>query len=267
MVSVLKRVLTVTTPENVVLALQLAGAGSRFIAALLDGMLEMAILVVIGAMIAFVGWSLGKLGVDMGAYTTLAVAVGLVAAFMLLAGYFVFFESRWNGQTPGKRVMGLRVIRDGGLPIDFPAALLRNLCRAADFLPALYGVGLLSILVSREYKRLGDYVAGTLVVEEGEGMAPPAAGHPPGRAEYVLLGDSALRRLPLLTRKQYEAARRYIERSGELQKNVAEQLGQKIAGSIAEVLQEQEPTGQSGRYLQEVVAAYEERVLRRPRVG
>lgn len=260
----LRKALTITTPENVVLSFEVAGVGSRFIACLLDTVLEGAGLVVIGAMALFLGWSLDQLGVSRSSFMTLLVAITLVVMFALLCGYYILFESRWNGQTPGKKVMGLRVIRDGGLPIDFPAALVRNLCRAADFLPALYGIGLVSILVSDDYKRLGDYVAGTLVVKERrEGALPPPRDQV-SRMEYVLLKDLALRRISQVSRGQYEAARRYLERSGELEMGVAKGLAEKIARPIAEVLGEEPPVAEWTHYLEEVVAAYEERVLRRP---
>jgi hypothetical protein len=89
---------------------------------------------------------------------------------ILLTAFFVewllpaWFEANWNGQTPGKRAMGLAVLNDDGTPLRWPAALTRNLLRAVDFLPLLYGVGLVAMLVNRDFKRLGDLAAGTVVV-------------------------------------------------------------------------------------------------------
>jgi hypothetical protein len=100
----------------------------------------------------------------------------IIGVFLLNSAYFAFFETIWNGQTPGKRYAQLRVMKDDGRPISAYEAILRNLLRIVDQLPALYGVGLISILFSKQSKRLGDYVAGTVVVHERslEGVRPVA---------------------------------------------------------------------------------------------
>lgn len=259
----MRRALTITTPENVVLSFELAGVGSRFIACLLDSLLQgLGVVILVGIVVA--GTELfERIGLRAVWGSAVLLAVMSLAIFALLSGYYIFFESRWNGQTPGKKAVGLRVVRDGGLPIDFPAAVVRNLCRAADFLPALYAIGLVSILVSKDYKRLGDYVAGTLVVKERkeEGLAPPVEQSP--RKQYVLLDEFALRRISQLSRGQYEAAKRYVERSGQLDRGLAERLGEKIGKRIGEVLQAEPPGADWVRYLEEVVGAYEERMSRR----
>jgi hypothetical protein len=84
--------------------------------------------------------------------------------FALYNGYFILFEWLWNGQTPGKRLLHIRVIKRGGYALRFFDTLLRNLLRVVDFLPFFYGVGLASLLFTRDSQRLGDLVAGTLVV-------------------------------------------------------------------------------------------------------
>src|SRR4029077_8367228 len=94
------------------------------------------------------------------------VAILVLAYFVLYFGYFAIFEILWNGQTPGKRKEGLRVIKDSGRPITPAEAVGRNLMRIVDQLPALYAVGICSVLLSRQNKRLGDFVAGTIVVHE-----------------------------------------------------------------------------------------------------
>jgi uncharacterized RDD family membrane protein YckC len=94
------------------------------------------------------------------------LAFVVLAYFVLYFGYFAIFEVLWNGQTPGKRKEGLRVIKDSGRPITPAEAVGRNLMRIVDQLPALYAVGICSVLLSRQNKRLGDFVAGTIVVHE-----------------------------------------------------------------------------------------------------
>jgi hypothetical protein len=95
----------------------------------------------------------------------LAGVFGLVA-FALLWGYYIFFETLWNGQSPGKRWVGLRVIAHDGTPIGVSATLIRNLVRIVDFLPLYYGIGVVTMFIDRQSRRLGDFAAGTLVVYE-----------------------------------------------------------------------------------------------------
>ena len=148
--------LEVETPDHVVLRYDLAGGGNRGFAAIVDFII--ATLIVIGAL-----WG----------FTTLATGVGAVRPFfgvlVLLTfaiawSYFVLLEWLWQGQTVGKRLYGLRVIRDDGAPAGFIAVLIRNLLRIVDFLPAFYGLGLLMIIVTSRSQRLGDMAAGTYVV-------------------------------------------------------------------------------------------------------
>jgi uncharacterized RDD family membrane protein YckC len=123
--------------------------------------------------------------IDLAIRFAIIMAVGMVAlqfgeagmGVMLLAAFFVewllpaWFEAVWRGQTPGKRAMGLTVLNDDGTPVRWPGALTRNLLRAVDFLPFFYGIGLAAMLVSRDFKRLGDLAAGTVVVYQAEKAA------------------------------------------------------------------------------------------------
>jgi hypothetical protein len=87
-------------------------------------------------------------------------------------GYFIVFEALWNGQTPGKRLLGLRVVRDGGYPIDFGASLIRNLIRVGEQIVGYYILATISALISPENKRLGDLAAGTIVVRDARLVEP-----------------------------------------------------------------------------------------------
>jgi uncharacterized RDD family membrane protein YckC len=101
------------------------------------------------------------------------IAGFIIVSFIIFFGYFIFFETIWSGQTPGKRWMKLRVIQDDGRPINFFAALTRNLIRFADMvIPPFYSVGIISVFASARAKRLGDYVANTVVVKERAAEAP-----------------------------------------------------------------------------------------------
>lgn len=150
--------LEVETPDHVVLRYDLAGAGNRGFAALVD--VVVATLLVIGMVAVF-----AVLGAALPARVALA-AQGLAVLLTLLVGwsYFVVLEWLWEGRTLGKRMFGLRVITADGSPAPFTAVLIRNLLRIVDFLPAFYGLGLLAVVVSPRSQRLGDLAAGTYVV-------------------------------------------------------------------------------------------------------
>jgi len=165
--------LTIDTPEQTALEYPIAGIGSRFLAVLADTAIQavLAFFVVVGGSILGVGLAaFGGLGPQW------VVAIVVFLLFLLYSGYFALFEIFWNGQTPGKRYAQIRVIKDDGRPIGAYEAMVRNVLRIADALPAMYGVGLVSIFLSRQSKRLGDFVAGTVVVHEKtlEGVRPYA---------------------------------------------------------------------------------------------
>ncbi|HLJ94441.1 MAG TPA: RDD family protein, partial [Gemmataceae bacterium] len=161
----------IETPEQIDVSLELAGLGSRFVARVLDWMIKLGIAVVVGILGAIV---LGLLGYAPGAKTVsiyvLTLLVGLFYAFFL--GYDIYFEVRRNGQTPGKRRAGIRVIREEGAPLDFRSACIRNLLGTADFLPAFYLLGGLFVLLTPRNQRLGDLAAGTIVIRERAVAAP-----------------------------------------------------------------------------------------------
>jgi len=144
----------VATPEGIELTLRLAGPVPRALAWSIDFLLRGALVFIVGMLAS----RLGKAG----------WGVILIVAFFVEWLLPAWFEAFWGGQTPGKRMFRLAVLNDDGTPVRWPAALTRNLLRAADFLPFLYGVGLLCMLVNRDFKRLGDLAAGTVVVYQGE---------------------------------------------------------------------------------------------------
>jgi len=156
--------LTIETPEQTALEFPLAGIGSRFLALAADTLLQLAAIWVLVMIMAIFAISLGSLFSGRAGLWTFAVFVFVV--FTIQFGYFAFFEALWNGQTPGKRWTHLRVIKDSGRPITAYDAILRNLIRIVDALPTMYATGVITMLISRENKRVGDYAAGTVVVHE-----------------------------------------------------------------------------------------------------
>jgi len=144
----------VATPEGIELTLRLAGPVPRALAWGIDLTIRLAVLFAISMAASL----LGRAG----------MGVILLAAFFVEWLLPAWFEASWNGQTPGKRAMGIAVLNDDGTPLRWPGALTRNLLRAVDFLPVLYGVGLVAMLANRDFKRLGDLAAGTVVVYSNE---------------------------------------------------------------------------------------------------
>ncbi len=149
--------LEVETPDHVVLRYDLAGGGNRGFAAVVDFIV--ATLIVVGAL-----FGLSLLFNVVGAAANTLVGVLVLLTFLIAWSYFVLLEWLWQGQTIGKRLYGLRVIREDGAPAGFTAVLIRNVVRMVDFLPAFYGVGLLMIILTSRSQRLGDLAAGTYVV-------------------------------------------------------------------------------------------------------
>jgi uncharacterized RDD family membrane protein YckC len=157
-----QRIISIRTPENIELSYALAGPGSRAAAYFVDLLLMSA---VAQLMINAIAYGLALLLRILGANSELWVAaIATILSFAFYNGYFIIFEWLWNGQTPGKRLLHIRVIKHGGYSLRFFDMLLRNLLRAIDFLPLFYGVGLISLLLTRDSQRLGDLAAGTLVV-------------------------------------------------------------------------------------------------------
>lgn len=161
--------LVIETPERVELHYVLANVGNRFLAAAIDHLIQVVAVLIV---VLIAGWMTNWNLLEGAGGWTAAIAVFVV--FALYWGYFVFFETIWSGQTPGKRIMKLRVVREDGRPVRFFEVFVRNLIRVAlDIQPTFsYAVGVISIIFSPRSKRLGDFVAGTVVVKERATEAP-----------------------------------------------------------------------------------------------
>ena len=154
--------LTIATPEGVAISMTLAGAASRFVAALVDLIIQfgliVALLFVLGATGTRNGWVVGGF---------------TILIFLVVVGYDVAFEVLNSGRTPGKMMNGLRVVRVSGHPVGFLTSSIRNVIRPIDFLPGGYLLGATLILSTRKNQRLGDIVAGTLVVRQRAAKVVP----------------------------------------------------------------------------------------------
>lgn len=154
--------LSIDTPENVIFGYEVVGIGSRFMAALVDTGIIVVVQVVVYLTMLLIANNL----FDIDIFSGWVMAVFGLIAFVLLWGYYIFFEMLWNGQSPGKRLVGLRVLKTDGTPITLAESIIRNLIRLIDFLPVFYGLGVITMFVNAQSRRLGDLAAGTLVVRD-----------------------------------------------------------------------------------------------------
>ena len=163
----MERSVDVRTGEAVAIRYELAGLGSRFLAVMVDLLAQVAIAIALVIAFAFAGPGLVRIaplaGKNLAAW---GIALAVLLLFLIFFGWFIVFETWWSGRTPGKRALGLRVVRDGGFPIDPGAAVIRNLVRIVEFGIGFYALSAISALISKENKRLGDFAAGTIVVRD-----------------------------------------------------------------------------------------------------
>jgi uncharacterized RDD family membrane protein YckC len=216
--------LTIETPEQIALEFPLAGVGSRFLALAFDSLLQAlalaALLLVAFVVRLFVVPSLSALG-------PWTFAILLAVGFVIYSAYFAAFETLWSGQTPGKRLVGLRVIDVSGRPIGAYAAILRNLLRLVDQLPGFYAIAIVSVLVTRRHQRLGDLAAATVVVHERVERIAAA----PRTASAVRLGADRL------TQAEIVLIEGFLRRRTELDPWVRRTRALQIARRMADRLQ------------------------------
>ncbi|MCE5200327.1 RDD family protein, partial [bacterium] len=216
------REVVLMTPEQVEVRFELAGIGSRFIALLIDTLWQgLCILIPVVLLIAFGFVSTPSLSNFEG---IMVFALFVLLIFVITNGYFLYFETTKNGQTPGKKAVGIRVILDSGHPVDFRAALIRNVMRLVDMLPSMYGVGIVSAFFSPQYRRLGDYVGGTMVVKVGrtaDAMAtrpqPAVESEAVYKQQQSLLPPEAMPLITSIDKEEYRTIRHFLDRRAELE--------------------------------------------------
>jgi uncharacterized RDD family membrane protein YckC len=248
---------TIDTPENIEFAYDIAGIGSRFLAAIID-----TLLIVVAEIVVLLigGLTFSALGLRSSAAGSILIALGGLLTFAILWGYYIAFELLWNGQSPGKRAIGLRVVREGGRPITFVGSAIRNLIRIVDFLPAFYGIGVVVMFVDQRARRLGDLAGGTLVVKERRGVtleslttasivAPPAR---PGEP----IPQLTLPNIHLLNDQDYDLVQEFLRRRSELGHDARMRLGVQLAGGLQARLG-LPAGGDAERFLQHVATEYQ----------
>ena len=159
--------ISIDTPEQIALEFPLAGIGSRFMAMALDTLIQ--VLLYVAGIFAMVG--VAKYAPTFSLWpswapTSWAPAVLVLFLFCIYWGYFAFFEVIWKGRTPGKRAAGIRAIKESGRALNVYEVIGRNLMRAVDALPFLYGIGIITAMISRKNQRLGDLLVGSIVVHD-----------------------------------------------------------------------------------------------------
>jgi uncharacterized RDD family membrane protein YckC len=163
----------IETPEQIDVSLELTGLGSRFVARVVDWLVKIGLFVSVSLVVMMVLALLrGAFGSATSLSNNLVLAFWVGFAYLLFIAYDIYFEVRHNGQTPGKKRAGIRVIRESGAPLDFRSSCIRNLLAAADFLPVFYLFGGFLVLLTPRHQRLGDMAAGTLVIRERNTEAP-----------------------------------------------------------------------------------------------
>jgi uncharacterized RDD family membrane protein YckC len=229
--------LIIETPERVPLHFALASIGNRFIACAIDHAIQIGVLV--GLLILFsIISSFSSVGDRISSAPKWVIALLIVLMFLLMSGYFAFFEWVWQGQTPGKRWMKLRVIREDGRPISFFEAMVRNLLRDFDIMPLpFYSIGLISVFITNRDQRVGDLVAGTVVVREREAEAPAFA-----EVFASPVSDRAMRRsfkpvdftanLQMLTEQEISVVETFLRRRWELKDYPRQWMAWRVAMPI-----------------------------------
>ena len=240
--------LSIRTPELGAIEFPLAGIGSRFVALLIDYLIQIAAaFILILIFVLFVSATAGSRPVHSSIAGSpnsgkWAIAIAIAIPFLFQWGYFTLFEAFWRGQTPGKRIMRIRVIQQTGRPVGVFESLGRNLTRIIDMLPTFYIVGVIVMFLTRRQQRLGDLVAGTLVVHERDIEAPlesmggsrtftapafrPAA--PPPR-ESKLPADA----IALLTLADLQTIESYLTRRLDVPIETRARLADKLAENIS----------------------------------
>lgn len=216
----LQRALTILSPEKTILTYPLASVGRRILAHLIDVAVIFLILMAAQQVIGL----LALIDAD--------IAIGLIM-FISVATvflYFIFLEGLWNGRTVGKAACGLRVRMVDGTPIRFGSALGRNLLRPGDFLPLLYFAGLLSAFTTPWSQRLGDLVAGTVVVRD---VTPDSRFSPAPHSAGVHPFEGRVGELRKMTDDDYIALRRLCDRFPELPPYVQEKMLREVWAPVA----------------------------------
>ncbi|HXF15485.1 MAG TPA: stage II sporulation protein M [Burkholderiales bacterium] len=236
--------ISIITPDHVELDFEPAGIGSRLLAFIIDQIILYLSILAIVLLLLFSGAMGIVSGISQEWSSTITLTVLAFVIFFLNWGYFLLFEALNKGQTPGKRSTGIRVVRDSGLPVGWRESALRNFVRIADIMPppACFVAGLM-ILLSKQGKRLGDLLAGTMVVREdfgwsGRGSTARWEAAWIARAEKGRFGKSIVLADMKIEASQMQIIKRYLERRDSLPLVQRQNLAWKIASPFLKAMGE-----------------------------
>lgn len=242
------------TPEAVALDLPLAGLGSRLLAAFVDALIEVGIVVAILA----AGATFGPASISGGAVAVLSA----IAFSVVLLGYPAIFEGVWEGRTPGKKAAGLRVLSASGQPVTWAQVLIRNVFRLVDQYLFVV-IGAVSILVTPRSQRLGDLAAGTIVVHDEKASLP---------APFEIRADEELERLagtmdPAgVTEREYSILRSYLQRREQMRPGPRAELAAKLAEAFREKLGASDAVHPDEKYLEAIAISVRRRSGKSPQL-
>ena len=247
--------LDIDTPEQISLELPLAGIGSRFLALTLDSLIQVGVVLVL----TIVGWIISVSYTELSGAAdkffseTVGTIVLIVVPFCLYWGYFAVFEILWQGRTPGKRVAGIRVIHQTGRPMTAIECIGRNLMRAIDIAPTLYIVGLICMMCNKQNRRVGDFVAGTIVVHDKalDSVSPTWGDKRIGDKKFA---DPVQPELRKLTSDELVLIETYLNRRYDLDAFVRAQTSARIVAMISEKLGVTKAQGQQDDDFLETIA-------------
>lgn len=244
----------IETPENISFGYDVAGIGSRFLATLIDTLIQGTVYVFLVVVFVLIQNTSVLLGLPRELVSLLPILL-LITLFVVQFGYFLAFELFTGGQTPGKRLFGLRVIKENGYPLAPLDCIIRNLVRIIDFFPFAYGIGVIVMFLNDRAKRLGDFAAGTLVVK----MRDEVKLSDLQRASTPSVYTPDLPGLEQLREADIELIESFLQRRGQLKDTGA------LAGTIARNIrarmnspqvEERATTISHEEFLKQVAAAY-----------
>lgn len=254
--------ISLLTPESVELEFTLAGIGNRAIALLIDYLIWgfLLLLLYIGMFYLIFqagGFENSNLGEGDATWLWL-VSIQILLVFVIYCGYFVFFETLWRGQTPGKRFLKIRVIRDNGQPARLPQATLRALLRPLD---DIFSIGALLIMFTHKEKRLGDWLAGTLVIQEERPIVKEnfvISEDAKALAPYLQTQSNFMRLLP----DDFTVIRAYLQRRSLMDIEARGRKSRELAREIRDIIVlECVPEGvTANQFLEAVYWAYQEQI-------
>lgn len=237
--------ITIETPEHIELEYELAGLGSRFVGIFIDSIIQSIMIAILVIILLLTEPNIFEKG-PIGLFSSIFASAIVVLIFLVLFGYFIFFETLWTGQTPGKRTSQIQVIKDNGEPVRFVDSLIRNMFRIVDFLPAYYVAGIIMILMNKQNKRIGDMVAKTIVVRLKHDLKPTVL--PDIKVRSDLQID-----IHKISEEEYGLVRNFLIRRNDILPNARQELSKKIGMPLMKKL-EIDPAQVDFEELLEVIA-------------